>query len=120
MLTINLGNVEEMIFTDKKIQNLLPDLTHEFQQWQLGQQVPSLRNLGKRAIIDALNKLGQYSVILEEYFGTAITIETLDYKMIRDMSFDVGEAENELCKLDGFPNLAVSRIGNQLYVSIWR
>ncbi len=120
MLRINLGNIEELVFSDKRVHVLLPELTHEFQQWQLGQQVPSLRNLGKRAVIDALNKLGKHLAVLEEHFGTAIDVEILDYGVVKNVTADVEDAENELCKLEGFPNLAVSRVGGRIYVSAWR
>ncbi len=120
MLDINLGNVEELLFWDRNVQALLPELTHEFQQWTLGQQVPSLRHLGKKAVIDALNKIGKHLEVLEQYFGSAINVEILDYGVVKDVVVGVEDAESELCKLEGFPHLAISRIGGRIYVSTWR
>ena len=120
MLRINLGNIEELVFSDKKVHSLLPELTHELQQWQLGQQVPSLRHLGKRAVIDALNKLGKHLDFLKKLLVTATGGEFLDYGVLKEVPADVESVEDELCKLEGFPNLAVSRVGGRVYVSAWR
>jgi hypothetical protein len=120
MPTLNLSNVEELVFHDRELQSRLPDLVHEFQQWRLGFQVPSLRFLGKKAVLDALVKLGGYTAVLEEYFGEPVEVEPLDYHVVKNFDLPVEDAENELCKYQGFPNLSLSRREGRLYISCWR
>ena len=54
-MEINLKNIEEIIFFDKKIQLLLPEFRHFFDQWQLGQHIPGMKALAKRSVLDVLN-----------------------------------------------------------------
>ena len=120
MLHINLANVEELVFLDKVLQRKLPELYHEFQQWNLGQQVPSLRSLGKKAVMDALNKLSKYLPVLAGHFGDEVEVSSLDYHVVRTVSTPLDCAEDELCKYEGFPNFSVDADGEQLYILFWR
>jgi hypothetical protein len=119
MLKINPNNVEELIFFDMALKKKLPDLLHEFQQWHLAYQVPSLRSLGRTAMLDALNKLGKYVDVLETHFGCLVTVETLDYHIITNFKTPINCAEDELCKYEGYSNFAIAREGDTLYLSLY-
>lgn len=121
MLTINLGNIEELLFYDKKVQKLLPEFSDLFGQWILAKQAPALRTMGKRAIINLLNGLEESHItILSRHFGQQVIVETLDYRIVKNCMFPLEEAERGLNTEGGFSNLALHRDGNHLYISSWR
>lgn len=120
MLTINLGNVEELIFHDKELQRLLPDLVHEFRQWHLAKQNPGLRMVGRRAVIDALNKLDEHLAVLERHFDQTIVIDRLDYRVVKDVTIPINGTEDDLCGYEGFQDICISRNGEQVYICFWR
>ena len=121
MLNLNLNNVEELVFFDKTLQNLLPEFRYLFDQWKLAKMSPALRTLGKRTLMDFMNDIGKEHIqILEHHFKTKVTIDKLDYHVVRNYTFSASELEGELNKIKGFANFSTHRDGNQVYLSFWR
>jgi len=120
MLNLNLTNVEELIFYDKKAQAILPDFSNDFRVWAF-----ALRNglvpMGRKVVTDFLSGLKDAHVeALETYFGDKLVVDKLDYHMVRNYTLSLENAEEELNQIQGFPNLSIHRSADQLYISFWR
>ena len=123
MIVINLQNVEELIFFDKEAHKLFPDSKVYFDQWMLAQRIPSLRSLGKRSVIDFLNSVTDEGIErLESYFEDSVTLELIDYHIVKTYSFNVEDAEEELNSAStvGYNNFNVSRNKNIVNITFWR
>jgi len=120
-MNLNLVNVEELIFYNQRLQVSLPKHRHLFDQWKLAKMSPSLRSLGKRAILDFLNDLDEESLkILENHFGCKITLSRVNYCLISNHSCHPDEAEEILNKMEEFVDLTIYRDENHLYLSCWK
>jgi hypothetical protein len=119
-MELNLQNIEELIFYDKKVQRLLPEFRHLFDQWRLGKQVPGMQAIGKRSVFDLLNGLEPYHVQkLEEYFAAKIILDKIDYSII--VHYEGGlEEPAELCRYSNFKEFCVYRDADNFYISFWR
>ena len=124
MLVINIQNVEEVVFLDKKLQEKLPEFRHLFDQWRLSKMSPALRHLGKRSLIDFLNKIKKDHInILEKHLQTTINVDKLYTNIVRNDFFDIFSSEEELNNADwtdAYPNFSTYVSGDKLYVSFWR
>jgi len=123
MIVINLQNVEELIFFNKETYELFPDSKVYFDQWMLAQRIPSLRSLGKRSVIDFLNSITDEGIErLESYFEDSITLELIDYHIVKTHSFNVEDMEKELNSTPtaGYNNFNVSRNKNIVNITFWR
>jgi hypothetical protein len=119
MLNINLQNVENLIFNDKKVHHILPDLQHLFYQWKLAQLSPVLKPIAKKAAIDLINMLStEHIKVLEQYFNSSITLDRVDYKTIHNCILDVNKVE--LGRVKDHPNFSLYRDANQLYICFWK
>ena len=119
VMNINLSNVEEIVFYDKQLQRKLPEFRHLFDQWTLALQVPTLRSLGKRSVLDFLNNLeDEHIAIIERHLGSEIAVDKLDYHIVRNYDFPVEDAD--LDGLQTYADFAVFRDEDQLYISFWR
>lgn len=119
-MIINLQNIEEIIFFDKKIQSLFPEFRHLFDQWQLGKRVSEMSNLGQRSIIELLNSLEEKQILkLREYFGDIIIIDKINHKIVEFYDFNL-EDENVLCKYTGYRDFCLHRDKDTVNVSLWR
>jgi hypothetical protein len=120
MITINLRNIEEFIFNNKEIRENFPEFKYYFHTWELAFQHPAMRHLKKEATLNLLNHLNERHVAtLEEYFGTKVTIDKLNNRIVRNYQFSIEEAEEELNKAEEFANLVVYRDADQIYISVW-
>ena len=82
-MEINLKNIEEIIFFDRKIQLLFPEFRHYFDQWELGHKIPGMKSLAQRSILDVLNSLNENHLnILQNHFNQSILIDKIDYKIV--------------------------------------
>lgn len=117
-MEINLKNVEEIIFFDKKIQELFPEFRHFFDQWRLGKTIPALGGLGSTSVIDLLNSLNSNHVeTLEKYFGVRIVLNKLDPNFVKNHSFSI---DGDLCGFMGFQDLCAYRNKDKVFLTLWR
>jgi hypothetical protein len=118
-MILNFHNVEELIFYDERVRKLLPEFVDLFNQWAFSKQNIGFRQLTKRLLSDFLDILGDEQLtILERYFGTNITINKADYQVVKNMDFDLEDAEL-LINNDDF-NFSIYRNQDHLYVTFWR
>jgi hypothetical protein len=75
--------------------------------------------LAKKCVSDFLDQLKpEHIKILENYFGTNVAVDKLDYRIVRNYSFPVDDID--LNGLDTFSNVFISRDDRQVYISFWR
>lgn len=118
-MEINLQNIEEQIFFDRKIQALLPEFRHYFDQWHLSKVYPGFGNLGKRSIVDLLNSIEDKQLhVLEEYFGCSILINKIDPHIVRNYEASLENAE--LCQFSDYREFCLSRDKDKIKVTFWR
>jgi hypothetical protein len=123
MLVIDQSNAEELLFKDKKLRTLLPDLRAYFDQWHLGYLLPGLRNMGKRAILELLTNLKSHHLeILASYFGTKIEVHTLDYHIVANVTVSAAQPEmsSEISFDQTFLGVAPYRTDKELNLTFWR
>lgn len=120
-MEINLRNIEEAIFFDKKAQALLPEFRHLFDQWQLGQRIPGMKTLGQRSVLDLLNSLNEIHIRkLEEYFGDTILVDKLDHRLVAHYEMSTEAEDAGLCQFSGYRDFCLTRNGDKINVSFWR
>lgn len=124
MLQLNFSNVEELIFFDKDIQNLLRiDMFSIFEQWRMAKRIPYLASLGKQAILDFLNTVTDEDlIILEQYFGEKIEVEKLNYTVVQNFTIPLSESEicETLCGIETLNYFSTWRDKENLYITFWR
>lgn len=118
MITINLQNIEDLLFRNQEIKQLFPDLRHIFDQWLLSYRIPALRNMRKQAVIDLLNSLnGNHIEKLSEILKDMVFVEPLNNKLVKHFSFSINDCIPDELKFD---NLAITRKYDQVYITTWR
>jgi hypothetical protein len=124
MLNLNFSNVEELIFFDTDLQDLLPvEFYSIFEQWRMAKRIPYLASMGKQAILDFLNVLTEDDLfILEQYFGEKIMVEKLSYTAVQNFTIPLSDSAicDHLCKIEGLNYFSTWRDENNLYVTFWR
>lgn len=122
MISLNCSTAEELLFYDTGAQSRLPaHFFNHFEQWRLSKRIPFLRDLGKQAVLDLLNELGEDEVaILEDYFGDKITVEKLNYQVAVHVEAPIDSACGELCETAGFDRVSAFRNGDKLHLTFWR
>jgi hypothetical protein len=121
MMLINLKNIEEIIFFDKKLQQLLPDFDHVFKTWSLGKKISALKHLSQKAIFDFIDSLNDSHIeILKKYFQTnEIKISSINPHIVNNYIFELKSSEEELNKLQLHGNFFIYRDESKLYIDIW-
>ncbi len=122
MLNINLQNIEELLFKNSKIKNLLPEFQHFFDNWAISYRMPALKTIRKQSLINLLNSLNEEHVEkISKFLGDIVIVEQLDYHIIKNFKFSVNDfIERELTNYNSYTNIAVSRTADNLYISLWR
>jgi hypothetical protein len=121
-MEINLSNVEELVFQDKKLQRLLPEFIHLFHQYRLAKMTPALRTMGQRTLLDFLNGLKSLHLeIIQDYFGQEITLFKTDHHIVKNLKVPLDNTIEELKGIEWLhPSLCVHRDKDYLYLSFWR
>jgi hypothetical protein len=120
-MKLDFSNVQELIFKDFEAQKLMPKFKDLFQQWKLGQFVPGLRPMAQKALLDLLNQLEEEDIrILEIYLGTTISVEKLDYTLVKTHKVELSNAQEKVECLDLEGELFLYRDANYLYIGDWK
>lgn len=119
MLILNPQNVEELIFYNKSLQQMLPEFRNTFSTWHLGKLMPSLRNLIQKSIFEFLDNIkDEHIKKLEEYFHTTIKIVNFDPHLVKSYSFDLQDCD--LNEIELYENWFIWRDASKLYIDSWR
>ena len=120
MVTINIANVEELIFYDKNIPPLIPEFNQIFKFWKFG-TVYGIRSLSRQALFDFLNSInGKHIEILKNYFKVDISVDNIDHHIVKDFKVPIAEADCAILGLKGYRNFTTYRDDNYLYICFWR
>jgi len=120
MITINIANVEELIFYDKSVHSLFPEFNQIFKLWKFG-TVFGIRSLSKQALFDFLNSINNTHILtLENYFKVDVKVDNIDYQIVKDFKVPISEADCAICGLKGYRNFTTYRDDNYLYICFWR
>jgi len=122
MININLKNIEELLFKNNDVKNLIPELRHIFDQWLLSYRFPILNTMRKQAMMDLLNSLDKIHVNkLETLFGDKVVVDKLDFHTIKNLKLSINDSiGNELTKYESYSNITMNRKGDQVYITLWR
>jgi hypothetical protein len=121
MLTINLQNVEELVFYNKAVQQVLPEFYNTFQSWNLGKRLTTLSHLCKKSVFDFFDNLSDEHILkLEEYFNAEVKIVKTDPHLVKNVEFNLDCAEDGLKDFKLYENWFVWRNADKLFVSSWR
>jgi hypothetical protein len=124
MLELNFSNVEELIFYNLEVQQVLPiDMYSFFEQWRMSKRIPYLKAIGQQAVLDFLNSLNdQHIEALEAYFGEPVFVDRLNYSLSYNLKIPIEKVEicKELCKVQEFNYYNTWRDEKFLYISFWR
>jgi hypothetical protein len=120
-MLINLQTVEELIFYDQKVRKLLAEFQPLFNQWTFARQFGGLEHLVKKSVLDVLNSLTEeHAEILSQHFNSKVTIDKLEYAVVRNLELPIDKAEEGLESIEGFENFTASMDSERLYISFWR
>jgi hypothetical protein len=119
-MKLNLQNIEDIFFMDKKIQRLFPEFQHYFDQWLVSKRVPGMQTLGKKTLLDTLNSLETIHLDkLREYFNCEIILEKIDYHIVKNKEFTLDNM-SELCEFADYTDFCVTRTDQKVEVTFWR
>lgn len=121
MTTLSFQNVEKMIFYDKKVRDLFPELSPVFNKWMLGVRA-GISSVIKDALLNFINEITPDQIEkLEHYWGTPVIIQKVSSNLSKSFVVSITEAEELLNNMnDGSWYLAVTRKKDLLYISCWR
>ncbi len=121
MLTIDLKNVEDLVFVDKAAQQAVPGLRDLFHSWALGRLMPSLRPVAQRAVFEFFDRITPEQVAaLAGHFGREVRVDGTAPHLVRHYSFSLEDSEGGLNEAGLGGNFFVWRDEGNLYVSTWR
>jgi hypothetical protein len=120
MIEINFKNIEEQIFLNKEVREILPEFRPQFDLWRLSQMLPGMRSMAQKSIFEVLNGLEQVHIEkLKEYFKQPVLMNRLNDKLVDHYNFSL-EGENELCKNTGFQEFCITRNKDEVKATFWR
>ena len=120
--TINLHNVEKLIFEDSELRKKLTSHKDLFHTWALSKQSPDFKAMGQKAILNFLNLITDQEIkIISEYFNEVVSVEKILTNVVEQYNCLINEAEKmlntETIIKEAF---FVYREGEQFYLSTWR
>ncbi len=119
-MEINLKNIEEIIFHDKKVQEKLPEYRYLFDQYNLAHRVSGLGQMAKQSVLELLNALdGNHLKKLENHFGETVFVNKLNNKLVDHYDCSIDNYER-LCEFSEYGGIALYRHNNELKFTFWR
>jgi len=122
MFTINLQNVETVLFKNPEVKSVLSDLRHIFDKWLLSYRSPALSHMKKQSLIDLLDALdGTHIETLAKLFGNMVFIEKIDHSLVKNLDLPITDTiKNALTNYNGYNNIAISRNADKLSITLVR
>jgi hypothetical protein len=120
MLIISLQNIENIIFTDKKLRKKLPTHKNEFYKWDFSIRNAGFKSMGLTAILEVLNSLsGEDLLILKNYFDQDVEIEKMATNLVKNYS-DQAECLEYTIADEYFNNFLLFRKNDTVDITFWR
>lgn len=118
MIYLNIQNIEEFIFKNKKIHKILPEFDQYFKQWEFGCKF-NMKHLIQNSFIHLLDDLEESHLnILSEYFEDKVEVQKVHHFMVQNINTDLNleDFDQNL----NYNNFTIFRDRHQLYLSMWR
>lgn len=120
MFILNFQNAIDIVFWDKSLQNKLPQYLHHFDAWKLGTMVPALKITAKRAVLDFINEVDEYSLeIISAHIGQAVSIDRLPYNLVKNLNIPISLLEEALADFEGY-HVCFTINSETASVTLWR
>ena len=120
-MRLNIQNVEDLVFHDKEARRLMPDLVHLRDQWRVSKMAPSLRAMGRKALLDFLREAkGRHEDALSERFGARVTIDRLEGHLVKNLEFSVDDEFPDLDPEMDYAGFSSFRRGDKVFITFWR
>ena len=114
ILTFN--NVEDLIFYDKQVRQLMPNLSACFSKWDLGRR-GGIVAMAKEAVVELLSSITADNLAaLSAKAGKKFDVRRVDMAVVHNGKCD---KEGLVAALDG-GNVVLSRDGDRIGYTIWR
>lgn len=125
MLNVNIQNVEKIIFENDQVWKKIPDLVYLRDQWRMSKMSPVLRALGKKSLLEFLNKIKKdHEIAISNYFNTSVNIDKIDYFLVKNLEFSIEDAELELNLIEAktplYSYFGTYRKNDKIYITFWR
>jgi hypothetical protein len=115
MIILSYKNITNLIFYDKKVQQILPELSQIFQKWIIGTRT-GLNSVAKDASLEFLDNLSQNQIEkLANYWGSPVIVQKTDSNIVKNYKFLLDDIN-----IVGQWNVCLARKDNQIYLSLWR
>jgi hypothetical protein len=121
MIFLSINNIEDLIFTDKKIRGLLPKYKYLFDSFDLSKVSPALRQLGIRCLTDFLKQIKEEDLkIIETYLNQKVEVNQLNLDLVKNIETDINYAELELPEFYNCIDISIYRKKDELKISLWK
>jgi len=121
MIFLNINNIEEIVFTDKKVRELFPSYKYLFDSFDLSKVSPALKQLGVRCFNDFLKKVTKEEIKnLENYLNDSVEVELLNLDLTKNINSNIDEIEFELPNNYNNIDLTIYRKGKDIKVTLWK
>jgi len=121
MIFLSINNIEELVFTDKKVREVLPSYKYLFDSYDLSKVSPALKQLGIRCFNDFLKKVNQNDLeLLSKYLKNEIKVEFINTDCVKNIDCNFDEVEFYLPNNYNNIDLCVYRKGESLNITLWK
>ena len=118
-MQIDFYNIEEKIFLEKRLQQLLPELKSLFDRWNFA-KINGLFTFLKSVENQLLDSLSEGHIsIIEEYYKETVIINKNNTNIVKDYSYDLNE-DFKLHKPREYKDFCISRDKNNVFLTFWR
>jgi chemotaxis regulatin CheY-phosphate phosphatase CheZ len=118
---LSLSNVEELVFSNKRVVASLPQYKSLFDSWLLSKRVSHLRNLGHRAILDFLESVSEDEVeIISIVNNIYLHYQKISFKRYKNLNSKINEVEKDLLNVSNFIDMCVYRKKDEVRVFLWK
>ena len=118
---LSLSNVEELVFSNKRVVASLPQYKSLFESWLLSKRVSHLRNLGHRAILDFLESVSEDEVeIISIVNNIDLHYQKISFKRYKNLNSKINEVEKDLLNVSNFIDMCVYRKKDEVRVFLWK
>ena len=118
---LSLSNVEELVFSNKRVVASLPQYKSLFDSWLLSKRVSHLRNLGHRAILDFLESVSEDEVeIISIVNNVDLNYQKISFKRYKNLNSQINQVEKDLLSASNFIDMCVYRKKDEVRVFLWK
>jgi len=121
MIILDFQSVQDIVFANSKLRLKLDRHKPLFDSWLLSVQVPAMRQLGKRSVIQFLDQINEEEInCIREFFKDDVVIKKLDANIISKIKSNLDELELDLNNCNNFVGFAISRKKEKVSVCLWK